>query len=339
MSTSQPHPSPHRALLLAAARAGQPVGAGADRSWPTKPVTIVVPFPAGGGTDAFARPLSAVLTQEPRQTIHHRQQGRCRRHRGRRRGGASRTRRLHLLHGRGAPRDRAVDVPKLDYNIETDFVPVGLVSSVPQVIVVQPAARAGRRLQGVPGQRAQEPGQAQLRLGRQRHLAPPGRRAVQAADQDLHHPHPVPRRRSGAAGPDRRPGRHDVRRPGLVGRAHQGRADQGAGRGLATDARRASPMCPPAAERAARYQVSTWYGLWAPKGTPKDVVERIAGRDAKAFDSEEIKGTGPASAPTPDLYGDGLSAASSAPRSSAGPGGQGLGREAGVSADDADAAR
>ena len=28
--------------------------------------------------------------------------------------------------------------PKLDYNIETDFIPVGLVSSVPQVIVVNP---------------------------------------------------------------------------------------------------------------------------------------------------------------------------------------------------------
>ena len=36
----------------------------ADPNWPSKPITIVVPFPAGGGTDAFARPLSAHLTKQ-----------------------------------------------------------------------------------------------------------------------------------------------------------------------------------------------------------------------------------------------------------------------------------
>ncbi len=34
------------------------------QSWPAKPVSIVVPFPAGGGTDAFARPLFATLTKQ-----------------------------------------------------------------------------------------------------------------------------------------------------------------------------------------------------------------------------------------------------------------------------------
>ena len=36
----------------------------AQSSWPTKPVTMVVPFPAGGGTDAFARPLSAIFSKQ-----------------------------------------------------------------------------------------------------------------------------------------------------------------------------------------------------------------------------------------------------------------------------------
>ncbi len=34
------------------------------QEWPAKPVTFLNPFPAGGGTDAFARPLAAQLTEQ-----------------------------------------------------------------------------------------------------------------------------------------------------------------------------------------------------------------------------------------------------------------------------------
>jgi len=34
------------------------------QEWPNKPITFIVPFPAGGGTDAFARPLAAQMTKQ-----------------------------------------------------------------------------------------------------------------------------------------------------------------------------------------------------------------------------------------------------------------------------------
>jgi len=56
----------NRRDVLRAAAAGLAVYGStghAQGAWPSKPVTLVVPFPAGGGTDAFARPLAAQFTR------------------------------------------------------------------------------------------------------------------------------------------------------------------------------------------------------------------------------------------------------------------------------------
>ncbi|MDP3318696.1 MAG: tripartite tricarboxylate transporter substrate binding protein BugD, partial [Bosea sp. (in: a-proteobacteria)] len=58
---------PARALLALAAAAGLSVAAAGTahaQAWPQRPITFIVPFPAGGGTDAFARPLAAQLDQQ-----------------------------------------------------------------------------------------------------------------------------------------------------------------------------------------------------------------------------------------------------------------------------------
>ena len=53
------------------------------------------------------------------------------------------------------------------------------------------------------------------------------------------------------------------------------------------------------------YVVSTWYGIWAPKGTPKDAVDKMAAAMKTVMNTPELKqmwtnmGT-----ETPDLYGD-----------------------------------
>ena len=52
------------------------------------------------------------------------------------------------------------------------------------------------------------------------------------------------------------------------------------------------------------YQVSTWYGLWAPKNTPKEAIDRMIEEMKKAFATQELRtawvGLG---AEPPNLYG------------------------------------
>jgi tripartite-type tricarboxylate transporter receptor subunit TctC len=45
------------------------MAARAAADWPSKPVNLVVPFPAGGGTDAFARPFSAQFAKSAGKTL------------------------------------------------------------------------------------------------------------------------------------------------------------------------------------------------------------------------------------------------------------------------------
>ena len=59
-------PFTRRELLRAAAAGAASLSplAHSQSAWPAKPVMMVVPFPAGGGTDAFARPLSAQFSKQ-----------------------------------------------------------------------------------------------------------------------------------------------------------------------------------------------------------------------------------------------------------------------------------
>jgi tripartite-type tricarboxylate transporter receptor subunit TctC len=66
------------------------------------------------------------------------------------------------------------------------------------------------------------------------------------------------------------------------------------------------PDIPTSAEAGVpTYQVATWYGLWAPKGTPKEIIEAMQAELNKAFATPELQaiwnGLG---TDTPNLYGD-----------------------------------
>ncbi len=294
-----------RRLLLAAAVALASPLALAQGNWPTKPVTIVVPFPAGGGTDAFARPLSAVLSKNlGKQFIIDNK------------GGAGGTVGAGVA-ARAAPDGYTLFMgavhhaiapsmyPKLDYNIETDFVPIGLISSVPQVIVVHPQRVPVSDLKGLLDYLRKNPGKlnyASAGNGTSHHLA--GELFKLQTGTFITH---IPYRGAGPALQDLIAGQVDMMFDGLGSSAAHIKGGRIKGLAVASNQRAPGfPDLPTAAEQGlASYQVATWYGLWAPKGTPKEIVDRIQAELRKALNSEELKvvwnGIGAA---TPDLYGE-----------------------------------
>ncbi|MEN9629142.1 MAG: hypothetical protein RJA10_2369 [Pseudomonadota bacterium] len=301
----QPHFT-RRAALAAALLAATPMAALAQASaWPSKPVTIVVPFPPGGGTDAFARPLFAVMTKNlGRQFVIDNK------------GGAGGTLGAGLA-AKAAPDGYTFFMgavhhsiapsmyPKLDYSIETDFVPVGLISSVPQVIVVNPQRVAAKTLAEFVDLLRKNPGKlnyASAGNGTSHHLA--GELFKLQTKTFITH---IPYRGAGPALQDLIAGQVDLMFDGLGSSASHIKG--GRLKAIAVAADKPAPgfgELPLAkAGGAPDYQVSTWYGLWAPKGTPKEVVDKMAAEMKKALESAELRtawtGLG---TETPNLYGD-----------------------------------
>ncbi len=306
---TRPHTTTRRALLASAAFAtlasAAPLALAQASAWPSKPVTIVVPFPPGGGTDAFARPLFAVMTKNVgRQFVIDN------------RGGAGGTL------GAGIAAKAAPDgytffmgavhhaiapsmYPKLDYNIETDFVPVALVSSVPQVIVVNPARVQARTLPELLDFLRRNPGKLNYGSagnGTSHHLA--GELFKLQTKTFITH---IPYRGAGPALQDLIAGQVDMMFDGLGSSAAHIKGNRLRAIAVASDKRAPGfPDVPTSTDGGVpTYQVATWYGIWAPKGTPRDVVEKMQAEMRKALTSDELKtswtnlGT-----ETPNLYGE-----------------------------------
>ena len=295
-----------RHLLLAgsAAALGLP-NARAQAAWPAKPVNIVVPFPPGGGTDAFARPLFALMSKNTgRQFVIDNK------------GGAGGTL------GAGVAARAAADghnffmgavhhaiapsmYPKLDYNIESDFIPVGLVSSVPQVIVVNPQRVQARTLAEFLDFVRKNPGRLNYGSagnGTSHHLA--GELFKLQTKTFITH---IPYRGAGPALQDLIAGQVDIMFDGLGSSANHIKGGRIRGMAVASDKRAPGfPDLPTAAESGVpTYKVATWYGIWAPKGTSRELIAAMQNDMRKALNSDELKITWTGlGTETPSLWGD-----------------------------------
>ena len=278
--------------LAAAGLIGLAGMASAQQGWPSRPITFLNPFPAGGGTDAFARPLAQQLDTQLNQRVIIEN-----------RGGAGGT------VGAAAAAKMAPDgytffvgaahhtiapaiYPNLTYDLEKDFVPIAVIAMPPQIVSISPKALPNvKTLKDFIDYAKANPGKvnfASAGNGTTHHLA--GELFKNVAGVNLVH---VPYRGAGPAMQDLVAGQVHVMFDGLGTSAPQIQGGNLVGLALAAPKRSdALPNVPTAEEAGVKgYNVSTWYAVWAIKGTPPDIIERMKTEILKALQAEPIKTT------------------------------------------------
>jgi tripartite-type tricarboxylate transporter receptor subunit TctC len=275
------------------------------QAWPTKPITLLNPFPAGGGTDAFARPLAAQLGEQlgVQVLIDNR-------------GGAGGTVGASVA-AKAAPdgynwfigashHTIAPSMYKnLDYDIEKSFIPVALIASPPQVLVVNPQKVSARDLKQFIELLKKNPGKynfASAGSGTVHHLA--GELFKIQTGTFITH---IPYRGAGPAMNDLLAGQVDLEFDGLGTSAQQINGGKLFAIAVASPKRSAAiPNVPTFMEAGLpNYEVSTWYAMFAPKGTPKPIVDKMIAEIEKAINTPKLKAIWAANgSETPNLYGE-----------------------------------
>ena len=278
------------AALLATLAAGFAGSAGAA-SWPERPITLIVPFPAGGGTDTFARPLAQQLTMQLGQSVVIDNKGGAGGTVGAGVAAKARPDGYTFFMG-GAHHALAPSLYKsLNYNIQKDFVPVALVAQPPQVVVINATKLPVKTLQEFIAYAKQHPGDVNFGTagkGSTHHLA--GELFAMQTGIKLVD---VPYQGAGPMLTALIGGQVDLAFDGLG--SSSGHIRSGAIKPLAVAAEQRSPSLPdvPTAAEAGvpNHVVSTWYAIWAPAGTPQEAVDRMTAEITKALNTPKIKET------------------------------------------------
>jgi tripartite-type tricarboxylate transporter receptor subunit TctC len=260
----------------------------AQAPWPEKPVRIINPFAPGGGVDAFARPLAAKLAQQTGMNFVVENQGGA--------GGtlgattASRAAPDGYTFFAGAIHHAIGETlyTNLQYGIEKDFVPVTVLSFVPNVVVIHPKHNF-KSLKDLIDYAKANPGKLNFGSagnGTSHHLV--GELFKLQTGTDMTH---VPYKGAGPMMTDLLGGQVDLAFDGMSTSAAPIKA--GRLRPLAvTTATRSFivPEVPTMMESGFKeFEVTTWYAVWAVKGTPQHIVDKMYAEIVKAINTPELK--------------------------------------------------
>src|SRR3954467_13898016 len=281
--------------------------AGAQEAYPSRPVRFILPFPPGGGTDILGRLIAERLSASLGQPVVTENRGGAGGNVGAEAAAHSAPDGYTLVLVAPSLAISPTLYAKLNYDPVKDFAPIALVAQVPNVMITHPSVPVTTLGEFIAYARA-NPGKLNFGSGgsgTSNHLA--GELLNLRTGAGLIH---VPYKGVNLAMNGVLAGEVHLVFLGVPVPAPHIKA--GRLRALAVLGRERSPLIPevPTAAEAglADFDVTTWYGVLAPAGTPRPIIQRLNAELTKMMQAPEIKerlaalGTDPLTS-TPDEFG------------------------------------
>lgn len=258
------------------------------QDFPTRAITMIVPFPAGGSTDLVARLIANKMSEGLGQQIVVENRGGAGGNIGSAAVAKAEADGYTILMGTVATHALNPAIyTKMPYDAEKDFAPISLLVVVPNVLIVHPSVPANSVSELVELAK-KEPGKfsyASSGNGTPLHLS--GELFKTMAGVDIVH---IPYKGAGPALIDVVGGQVPImfdNLPSSTGHIREGRLKA---LGVTTAKRASSfPDLPAIAETLPGYETYTWNALFAPDGTPPEVIKRLNEEANKAVADEAVK--------------------------------------------------
>jgi len=259
--------------------------AGASAQFPNRPVTLIVPFPPGGSTDTAARIIAEAMRPALGQTVVVENVGGA--------GGTIGVARL----ARSAPDGYTIDIGQWDthvgaiiypitFDLQKDFAPLGLLSNNPQLMIARKGFPAND-LKGLVAYMKANPGKATF-VDQNAAARLTGILMQQATGTQVLF---VPYRGAGPAMQDMLAQQVDLMVVQAAVTLPQARA--GNVKILANLSPARSSVVPdiPTSEESGipGLYASGWFGLFAPRGTPKEVITRLNSAMVQALANPTVR--------------------------------------------------
>jgi tripartite-type tricarboxylate transporter receptor subunit TctC len=277
------------AITLSAIAVLATLSSAGAQDYPNRPITLVVPFPPGGSTSIVARIIGEKMSESLGQQIVIDNRGGAGGTIGSRAVAKSMPDGYTLLLGyTGTLAIGPTLYPNVGYDPRKDFAPIGMIGHAPNSLVVHPSFPAKTVKELIDYAKA-NPGKVQFGsagVGTVSHVS--GEYFATAAGLTLAH---VPYRGTGPALADLLGGHIPMAFAPIP--ATHANIESGKLRGLAvTSAKRSSlvPDLPTIAEAGiAGFEASLYYGLVAPPGTPRPIIDRLNKELRAALASDDVR--------------------------------------------------